>query len=398
MKKVLTGMMSLLAVSVTAQEKGTTIKNMPKEPMAIIDAKIDHLPNDSIVYIMDPYTRDFDSTYVKNHSFRLKVPVGKGGCVYILQVGNNPTETNGMGRLVFLEEGKLNIRGKGNSFNGAAFTGSKFVEEWEEIMDMTDPQKGDGLRYAELEKQYIEANRIGDEEVMEKLNEEGNKIVQKRNAELLKWISNHPNSPVCGYILSVYFEKNRPLIDSVYNTLGDQAKNALVMRRFMFPGKYDPRPVDIKPVDGEVADAMQRVKIGTIAPDFSVPDLNGKNVSLSDFRGKYVLIDFWASWCVPCVALIPHLKEIEKEFSGDKFMIFAVSLDTKREGWEKAIKKHDLTWVNVSNIQGWGDPVAKEFGVTSLPFNVLIDPEGKVVGYNLGGEHLKAKLTELLKK
>lgn len=397
MKKVMVSLLCISSMTAMAQENGARFKNTTPEPMAIISGKLDQAPNDSIVNLYEPYSGETASTYIKNHQFELRMPVKKGGSIYILQIGSQPNEKNGFGTIVYLEDGKMDIRGKGAGFNDATYSGKAYVKEWQEVMALTDPYSGDGLRFAKLEKQYQEAMAIGDEDAMNAAGKEARVIEKEMKDNLKKWVTNHPNSGVCGYILTVYFTGDRKFIDSVYETLGDHAKTSRILQRYKNPGKVDPELIQLKFGEGTPAADMGRVKMGSPAPDFTIPDMAGNKVTLSSFKGKYVFIDFWASWCSPCIAQIPHLKEINDQFKDKNFLLLAVSLDSKLEGWEKAVKKHELTWLNVSNLKGWGEPVAGLYGVRYLPSNVLIDPAGNVIAYDLYGDALKAKLTELIK-
>lgn len=397
MKKVLTGMLCIGSIAAMAQEKGARFSNVKPEPMAVISVKLDQAPNDSLVNLFEPYSGDTATAYVKNHQFELRMPMKKGGSVYILQIGSNPTEENGMGAILYLEDGKMEITGKGGGFNDAKFSGNPWVKEWQEVMKITDPFSGEGLRFAQLEKQYHEASAIGDEDAMNVAGNEAKAVEESMKAKLKNWMTKHPNSGVCGYVLTVYFANDKKFIDSVYETLGDHAKASRILQRYKNPGKVDEIPVAVSQSEGSAGPDKGRVKIGTAAPDFTIPDMAGNKVTLSTYKGKWVFIDFWASWCSPCIAQVPHLKEINNEFKEKNFLLLAVSLDSKQEGWEKAVKKHELNWLNVSNLKGWGEPVANLYGVRYLPSNVLIDPAGNVVAYDLYGDALKAKLQELVK-
>jgi peroxiredoxin len=142
---------------------------------------------------------------------------------------------------------------------------------------------------------------------------------------------------------------------------------------------------------------MTSVKIGEEAPDFSLPDLSGKKVSLSSFRGKYVLVDFWASWCKPCRMENPNVVKAYNEYKNKNFTVLGVSLDKKKEAWADAVKTDGLTWNHVSDLQFWESAVVPLYGINSIPTNMLLDPQGKVVAVGLRGEALEAKLKELLK-
>jgi peroxiredoxin len=136
--------------------------------------------------------------------------------------------------------------------------------------------------------------------------------------------------------------------------------------------------------------------IGNTAPDIRLPDAKGVPVSLSSFKGKVVLIDFWASWCPPCVKEQPVLAELYKQNKGKGFEIYGVSLDNKKTEWESTIKKNNISWIQVSDLKFWTSPIAKTYNIQALPFNVLIDGKGIILAKNLHGDALKKFIKELL--
>lgn len=148
--------------------------------------------------------------------------------------------------------------------------------------------------------------------------------------------------------------------------------------------------------------ALEKLKataVGSVAPDFTQNDPTGKPVSLSSFKGKYVLVDFWASWCPPCRQENPNVVKIYNQYKAKNFTVLGVSLDKPngKDAWIKAIKDDGLTWNQVSDLKFWDNEAAALYGVHSIPGNFLIDPNGKIVAKDLRGEELEQTLAKLLK-
>ena len=142
---------------------------------------------------------------------------------------------------------------------------------------------------------------------------------------------------------------------------------------------------------------MEKVQVGSEAPDFTLPDVNGNPVSLSSFRGKYVLVDFWAAWCPDCRKENPNIVSAWEKYKNKNFAILGVSLDRNRDQWLAAIEKDKLTWTQVSDLKYWSSEAAVLYCIRWIPMSFLIDPEGKIVAIGLEGEELHNKLEELLK-
>jgi peroxiredoxin len=155
--------------------------------------------------------------------------------------------------------------------------------------------------------------------------------------------------------------------------------------------------IDLKKTMEERIKQEKMLGIGSVAPDISLPNPKGDIISLSSFRGKYVLIDFWAAWCKPCRMESPNMVKLYKKFKPKGFEIFSVSLDKEKASWEAAIKQDKLTWTHVSDLGYWSSSVVKQYNIESIPMTVLLDKEGKIVAKNLRGEELEKAVQSLIK-
>lgn len=201
--------------------------------------------------------------------------------------------------------------------------------------------------------------------------------------EIDKFINGNPKSGITPFVLNATYQFNEDpiLLETRFNKLDANVRNSesgKQLQEFIAESKIG--------------------AVGTQSLDFTQPDTTGVPVSLSSFRGKYVLVDFWASWCRPCRDENPNVVENFNKFNKKNFTVLGVSLDRpgQKEKWLEAIHTDKLTWTQVSDLQFWNNAAAQLYKVKGIPQNFLVDPEGKIVAKNLRGPELEAKLCEIL--
>ncbi len=202
----------------------------------------------------------------------------------------------------------------------------------------------------------------------------------KEKALIFNFAKSHGNSVVAPYLImrnSFQFELNE-LEEAVASF--DTALNA---------------SLDMQDLNRRI-DILRKVQVGQPAPDFTMNDSLGNPVALSSLKGKYLLVDFWASWCSPCRAENPNVVKAYTQYKDKGFDILGVSFDTDRNKWIKATKDDKLTWNHVSDLAGWKNAAGKIYGINSIPANVLLDKDQVIIARNLRGEDLQKKLAELM--
>jgi peroxiredoxin len=320
-------------------------------------------------------TITMDSVLSVKGSFRIK-----GGAVdypQMIQLVAGKTRK----RMVFyLENSEITISGSMDSLYNAKVTGSKTQDEYIAFLESNKPLSN---IYSKIYQDYQVARKANNPARIAVIEKQADSIQTEMMKLQKKFVRDNPASYVTPSILAgVSVEMGPEELDSAITRL-DTAIAAL------------PQIQTLK----ERVGAMKVVSIGQKAPDFTMNDPSGKEVSLfSKIGPKLLLIDFWASWCNPCRQENPNVVRVYNEFHRKGFDILGVSLDQKKENWVKAISDDKLTWTHVSDLKYWDNAAARLYAVNSIPSNFLLDEKGIIIGRNLQGEDLYKKVKEILEK
>ncbi|MGN7719361.1 redoxin domain-containing protein [Chitinophaga sp. 22620] len=380
--------MKKLAIWLSATALLAACNNHPEKGGFKIDLQLANAPLEKVYLeeIVGQSTKIVDTTAVKDASGKLELDgmVSEQG-LYRIRF------ENGKYILLALDAGDMSIKGDYNELEKIQVKGSEATEEIQQLLKYysdksqvlsKEMQAMDSLHLAKTPDSLLAARR-------ESFEKEANNFKQ----HFLE-ASRQSKNPV-------------PAVFALQLVGFEDAEDLLSHKKdFEALAKKFPENAMVKDLLSNIAGVEKDSKteasggpsamIGQQAPDFTLPDPTGKQISLSSFKGKYVLVDFWASWCGPCRQENPNVVQAYLKYKNKNFTILGVSLDKTKDAWMKAIADDGLAWSHVSDLKFWESSVVPLYGISGIPTNILVDPQGKIVAANLRGSGLEQKLGELL--
>jgi peroxiredoxin len=315
-----------------------------------------------------------DSVIAKDNFFQFKGMLSEPARIYVMIKEPKLRYTS-----FWIENASIRLKGHIDSLRTAAVTGSRTNEEYNRY---AQAKTGFETEIESLIKEIGLTKKSGDSakvvQLKQALKAEEKKLVDFQ----VDFIKNNPGSHIS--MESLYFLKNdlgKAQVEKLYNGLDAALRRSGTGKQV-----------------GDYLSFFAAPKLGEKAPVFVQNDINGKPVNLEQFKGKYVLLDFWGSWCMPCVEEMPNLAKQYAAYKNKGFEIVAVAADLDKAAWQKSIREYKMDWVNLSELKGDQDKVILTYGVNYYPANYLINPDGIIIAKDLRGEQLQKKLQEIFKQ
>lgn len=356
----------------------------------VVTGTIKNAPGKKLLLMETPYSNAqpvvLDSTILKDKgAFTLRGRASEEG-IFRLVIENGPDV------ILINDNNSITVNLDVNDYRNYTVKGSPASESLHKLFE--NYRAKDSVVLSTF-KQVDSIRAIPGQDSIAQIYQARNDLQIEEMNKMVKDFINNSNSPAAAYYAlgiasqTISNDEIKSMVDATANRFPEHSGLARIktLLAVKAPAKDSVPP----------AAATTYALLNRQAPDLTMPDLNGKPVSISNFKGKYVLVDFWASWCGPCRQENPNVVAAYNEFKDKNFTILGVSLDEDKAAWKQAIAKDQLNWTHISDLKQWESAAVPAYGIEGIPFNVLLDPTGKIIASSLRGEELSMKLAEVLK-
>jgi len=355
------------------------------EKTIIVSGQFSNAP-ESVVYLeligTDDLPQIVDSVTMKEGNFELKANTAEES---LLQLRFPDSKTSPY-IFVVSDSKKIKLNGDWNDFSRLRFEGSPASERLRLLLD--------SLARKQQEMMALEQSiSLQTDSALKVTSAQKYKSDLEQTNQYIRSIADKDESPVVSLFAASMLSQSNSAAETEVMMNGLQKR----FPRHAWVGKVVEQYRSEMDKAKKAESTAAKIVPGAVAPDLSMPDQEGKLLSISSFRGKYVLVDFWASWCGPCRAENPNVVAAFEKYKSKNFTVLGVSLDKDKASWLDAIQEDKLSWSHMSDLKFWQSAAVPVYGISGIPFNVLLDPDGKIIAVGLRGDDLHQKLAEVLK-